>query len=216
MRLGTYTGKVPIYNALKAAKGTMFFLPLPLENTLERSDEAGDRYDFYIDELVGLPDPKLYIIIDGCPTKDKIVWQGLVDVPRVKQAAQKLQETNWLYASVDATCVDEAAKKTVEKLSTMPAVLIWKKLQKMWQVYKPTQFDPWIKICQQTKISNTTSFVPFMNFPWTIICTSLMCSVFPLCSQLENLVNFIQYVKSRLFNKDSTYRKYSEFVFYYL
>jgi len=27
VRLGTYTGKVPIYNALKAAKGTMFFLP---------------------------------------------------------------------------------------------------------------------------------------------------------------------------------------------
>ena len=29
-RLGTYTGKVPQYNALKACKGTMFFLPLPL------------------------------------------------------------------------------------------------------------------------------------------------------------------------------------------
>ena len=29
VRLGTYTAKVPIYNSLKACKGTMFFLPLP-------------------------------------------------------------------------------------------------------------------------------------------------------------------------------------------
>ena len=92
----------------------MFFLPLPLENTLERLDEAGYRAGSNIDELVGLPDPELYIIVDGRPTKDKIVWQGLVDIPRVKQAAQKLQKTNWLYASVDVACVDEAAKKTME------------------------------------------------------------------------------------------------------
>ena len=31
IRLGTYTGKVPIYNATKGLKGTMFFLPLPLQ-----------------------------------------------------------------------------------------------------------------------------------------------------------------------------------------
>ena len=33
IRLGTYTSKVPIYNCLKAVKGTMFVLPLPLEKT---------------------------------------------------------------------------------------------------------------------------------------------------------------------------------------
>ena len=36
VQLGTYTGKVPIYNCPKAVKGTMFFLPLPLQNTLDR------------------------------------------------------------------------------------------------------------------------------------------------------------------------------------
>lgn len=35
IRLGTYTGKVPIYNATKGLKGTMFFLPLPLQNTMK-------------------------------------------------------------------------------------------------------------------------------------------------------------------------------------
>ena len=34
VRLGTYTAKVPTYNSLKACKGIMFFLPLPLNKTL--------------------------------------------------------------------------------------------------------------------------------------------------------------------------------------
>ena len=35
VHLGTYTAKAPIYNSLKACKGTMFFLPLPFNKTLE-------------------------------------------------------------------------------------------------------------------------------------------------------------------------------------
>ena len=35
IRLGTYTGNVPKYNLLKACKGTMFFLPLPITKTLK-------------------------------------------------------------------------------------------------------------------------------------------------------------------------------------
>jgi len=52
VRLGTYTGKVPVYNALKAAKGTMFLLPLDLHNTLERLDKAGYTSDSTVDELL--------------------------------------------------------------------------------------------------------------------------------------------------------------------
>ena len=40
IRLGTYTAKVPVYNSLKACKGTMFFLPLPLHKTLETLDQV--------------------------------------------------------------------------------------------------------------------------------------------------------------------------------
>ena len=35
VRLGTHTLKVPTYNSLKALKGAMFYLPLPLEKTME-------------------------------------------------------------------------------------------------------------------------------------------------------------------------------------
>ena len=71
VRLGTYTRKVPIYNALKAAKGTMFFLPLDIQNTLDRLDEAGYTSDSTINDMVGLLDPELYTIIDSLPTKIK-------------------------------------------------------------------------------------------------------------------------------------------------
>ena len=80
VRLGTYTGKV------------MFFLPLPLQSTLDKLDEAGFRAHFSPDDIMStLPDPKLYIIVDGRPTKDKVVWQGLVDVDNVKRAAEMLR-----------------------------------------------------------------------------------------------------------------------------
>ena len=96
IRLGTYTGKVPIYNATKGLKGTMFFLPLPLQNTIEAFDDLGIN-DLTSDDLQMLPDPEFYILLDGRPTKDKVVWQTLVDINDIKKAVNKLKETNWLY-----------------------------------------------------------------------------------------------------------------------
>ena len=53
VRLGTYTHKVPIYNSLKACKGNMFFLPLPLTNTMNTLEEV-------MKPIPVLPDPNLY------------------------------------------------------------------------------------------------------------------------------------------------------------
>ena len=58
-----------------------------------------------------LPDPELYIIVDGQPTKDKVVWQSLVDVDNVKRAAELLRDTNWLYKNVNEDSVDEEQLK---------------------------------------------------------------------------------------------------------
>ena len=91
IRLGTYTGKVPIYNATKGLKGTMFFLPLPLQNTIATLDDLGMPTDSMSEDLQMLPDPELFILLDGRPTKDKIVWQSLVDVNDIKRAVTKLR-----------------------------------------------------------------------------------------------------------------------------
>ena len=52
----------------------MFFLPLPVGKTLDtlNSIEGG--------ETQSLPDPELYVILNSKPTKNKVVWQKLVDV----------------------------------------------------------------------------------------------------------------------------------------
>ena len=108
---------------MKAVKGTMFFFPLPLQSTLDRLDEAGFRAYFSADDIMStLPDLELYIIMDGRPTKDKIVWQGLVDVNNVKHAVEMLKETNWLYRNINEDSVDEAAKKAIELVSTASSI----------------------------------------------------------------------------------------------
>ena len=53
VRLGTYTAKVPTYNSLKASKGSMFFLPLPLDKTMSI---LGNAQDF---RPKSMPDPEL-------------------------------------------------------------------------------------------------------------------------------------------------------------
>ena len=94
MRLGTYTGKVPTYNSLQAYKGTMFFLPLPLNKTqiLNQVEQHG----------CVLPDLELYIIVNGRPTKSNVVWHSLVNVNHVKTAIKTLGSCNWLYKNVHA------------------------------------------------------------------------------------------------------------------
>ena len=109
-RLGTYTGKVPHYNALKACKGTMFFLPLPLDKMLQTIDEVHNKSG---EGLAGLPDPELYIIVNGKPSMNKILWQSVVNVEHVKAAVEKLREINWLYADVEESSVDDASRHVI-------------------------------------------------------------------------------------------------------
>jgi len=66
-----YTGKVPIYNATKGLKGTMFFLPLPMQNTLDQLDSLRIPKGLVQETVEALPDPELFILLDGQPTKDK-------------------------------------------------------------------------------------------------------------------------------------------------
>ena len=59
----------------------------------------------------------MYIILNGKPTKQKVVWRRVVNVDLVKIAAQKLKETNWLYKCLDDKSVEEAAKQVIEVIS---------------------------------------------------------------------------------------------------
>uniref|UniRef100_A0A1X7VIH2 Uncharacterized protein n=1 Tax=Amphimedon queenslandica TaxID=400682 RepID=A0A1X7VIH2_AMPQE len=60
-----------------------------------------------------LPNPELYIIINGQPTKSNNVWRSLVDVNKIKSALRKLKEINWLYRNVDDESIDESSKNVI-------------------------------------------------------------------------------------------------------
>ena len=62
-----------------------------------------------LDEVKGsLPNPELYVILNGQPTKDKVVWHSLVNVDKV---IQKLKDINWIYKDTDVDSVDDATKE---------------------------------------------------------------------------------------------------------
>ena len=84
----------------------MFFLPLPLNKTLETLDQVGHSGD-------ALPDPELYIV-NGKPTKSKVAWRSLVNVNQVKPAINVLRMCNWLYKDITDETIDEATRRIIE------------------------------------------------------------------------------------------------------
>ena len=81
----------------------MFFLPsLPSKTTCTQDLPMG----LTVSGTPELPDPKLYIIVNGTPAKSNVVWCSLVDINEVKWALLKLKEINWLYQDVHKNSVD--------------------------------------------------------------------------------------------------------------
>ena len=123
VRPGTYIAKVPIYNSLKACKGTMFFLPLPMNKTLETLDQVKDP-STNIAGKYWLPNPELFILVNGKPTKGKVVWRN--NVNHVKVAINILKEINWLYKDITDDSVDEAAKQVIEVVNNTSSTMLEK------------------------------------------------------------------------------------------
>jgi len=225
VRLGTHTSKVPIYNSLKAVKGTMFFLPLLLQNTLDRLDEAGFKVEFSSDNGSVLVDPEFYIIVDSRPNKDKVVCQGLVDIDNVKRTVEKLKDTNWLYSNVDEASIDEAAKKAVEVVSDAGNPMIEEESEddidglRAYTIRKMDQYMPTGKdidhykllSVQECPLDNHQQYLDVLCFP-SLFPTGQYGEFHPRSVKLT----FSEYVKSRIMNCDSRFSKNPEFVFYYL
>ena len=221
MRLGTYTGKVPIYNSLKAVKGNVFFLPLPLQNTLDQLDKVG----FGSDDAATLPDPELYIIVDSRPTKDKVVWQGLVNIDRVKGAVDKLRDINWLYSTVDIDSVNDAKRKAIEVASAADTPMLEKASEEdvtglqAYTIRKMDQYIPTGKDIDHYKLlsvkehplDSRQQYLDCLCFP-TLFPSGRYGEFYPRTVNLT----FAEYIKSRILNCDSRFRKSPEFIFYYL
>ena len=65
-------------------------------------------------------------MVNGVPTKGKVVWQSLVDINVVKAALVKLKEINSLYKNVDDKSLEEATKKVVETIDNTSSTMLEK------------------------------------------------------------------------------------------
>ena len=216
--LGTYTGKVPIYNSLKACKGTVFFLPLPLNKTLETLDQV-------MHDDSTLPEPELYIIVNGRPTKSKVVWRSLVDVNKVKAAIAKLRCINWLHKDIGQGSVDTATQHIIE-VSNGSITSVLEKATKddlaEFQAFTIRNLDNKLstksdieqyKLLSVTEdpIDNRQQYLDVMCFP-LLFPTGKFGEFHPW----QEKPSHSEYIKSRLLNRDSRFHKAPRYVFYLL
>ena len=218
VRLGTYTGKVPTYNSLQACKGTMFFLPLPLSKTLETLNKVDQHSSV-------LPDPELYIIVNGRPTKSKVVWRTMVNVSQVKTAIKTLRSCNWLYKNVDESCIDDSTKHIIDVSNNATTEMLKKVTPDevdAFQAYTIRNLDNKLSMgsdIQQYRLMSVTEdpinskqqHLDVMCFP-VLFPTGKFGEFHPR----KERISPSEYVKSRLLNKDPRFRKDAQYVFYLL
>ncbi len=222
VRLGTYTGKVPSYNSLKACKGSMFFLPLPLHKTLETLEEVNDDH---VPHDIALPNPEVYIIVNGKPTKQKVVWRSLVNVTDIHAAITWLKENNWLYKNVQSESLDDAARAVIEVVANTESAMLSKATAEDvagFQCYTIRNLD--------NKLSTEPDIDQYMLLnvkenPLDSRQTHLDAMCFPALfpdgkfgkyHPREVKLSHSEYIKTRLLNKDSRFRKDPQYVFYLL
>ena len=215
VRLGAYTKKVPAYNSLKACKGSVFFLPLPLSRTLETLESVEGT----------LADPELYIIVNNKPTKNNVVWRSLVDVNNVKAAIDKLRECNWLYKDVSDESVDSAAKEVIEVVSNTSSTMLEKASASDvagLQSYTVKDLDNMLSTesdieqykllsVQEEPLDSRQKHLDVMCFP-----VLLPDGNFGKFHPRQVKVSHSEYIKARLMNKDPRFRKDAQYLFYLL
>ena len=207
-RLGTYTGRVPSHHSLKACKGRMFFLPLPLDKTSQTLEEIAQG------SLAKLPDPQLYIIVNSKSKSKKMLWQSFINI---RAAVMKLREINWLYANVDENSLDAVSDTTSKKLaqvstddvSEYQSYTIRRLDQR--QSNKPDTDQYKLMDVQEDAISNKLKHLDMLCFP-TLFPTGRFGESHPR----DNAISVSEFAKSHLLNKDSRFRKDDQYVFYLL
>ena len=214
VRLGTYTHKVPTYNSLKACKGTMFFLPLPLEKTMATLDEV---------EESDLPNPELYIIVNGKPTKNNVVWRNLLPINDIKAAVKKLSDINWLYKDTDDTCIDTAAKEVIKVVNEASCTMLEKASDaevSQFQCYTIRNLDNKLSTesdIEQYKLLNVTE-KPLDNrqLHLDVMCFPVLFpdGKFGKYHPRQRKLSHAEYDKSRLLNKDPRFRKDPQYIFF--
>ena len=169
-----------------------------------------------------MPKLELYIIVNDQPTKSNTVWQTLVDVNRIKAALLKLKEINWLYRNVDDDTIDALSKEVIEVVSDTTCKMLEKATEadvQGLQAFTIRKLDTIIvkdsDISQYNLLNVREQAIDDRQSHLDLMC---FLNLFPTWRFGENhpcqeKFDFSEYVTSRLLNKDSRFRKTSQFVF---
>ena len=139
-----------------------------------------------------------------------------MDVNAVKSAIQTLKQTNWLYVDVDDAFVDEAATKVIEVVRNASSTMLDKASAddiQGFQAFTIQNLDNKLSTDSDTEqykllsvkedpINNRQQYLDVMCFP-TLFPTGKFGEHHPRTVKLSNS----EYIKSRLLNKDSRFRK---------
>ena len=225
VRLGTYTAKVPSYNSLRACKGTMFFLPLPLSKTVETLDGIDIPNGSTSSAEQTLPSPELYIMVNGKVTKSKVVWRSIVDVSALRAALHTLKRVNVFYRNVSDASVDEATKEVIETVdSTTSSMLVkaskedvanFQKLtiRSLNQKHNTTSDIEQYKLLHvnEDALDSRQKFLDVLCFPHLF-----PSGKFGEFHSRQSKISSSEYAKSRLLNVDPRFRKDAQYVFFLL
>ena len=74
----------------ESMQGYNVLFSLPLNKTLDTLEEVK-----HSDTANDLPDPELYVIVNGKPTKAGVVWRSLVNIDDVKAAVSLERSTGF-------------------------------------------------------------------------------------------------------------------------
>ena len=193
----------------------MLFLPLPLKKTFETLDQV--KMTSKGEEA--LPDPELYIIVNGKLTTLKVVWRSLVNVNNVKTAVRKLKEVNWLCSEVNDDSVDDASIEVVNSAtSTMldkaddSDIVGFQAFTIRNLVSTESDIEQYkLMNVKEDPIDNRQQYLDAMCFP-----VRFPDGRFGKYHPSEVKVSHSAYDKQRLLNKDSRFRKDPQYVFYLL
>ena len=204
----------------------MFFLPLPLKQTLEtlqevhKSDASASHMSTRQSKL---PKPELYIIVNGQPKSGKVVWQTLVNVNAIKAAVQKLKEINWLYKDCDDNCIDEAAKQVIGTGDNSTTPMLVKASKEDVVGFQAYTIRPMNEKCstmsdieqykllsvKDNALDNRQKFLDVMCFPHLF-----PSGTFGQFHPRQVKLTASEYAKMRLLNKDSWFRKEAPYIFF--
>ena len=148
-----------------------------------------------------------------------------MDVNAVKTAIHILKKKNWLYVDVDDASVDEAARKVIEVMGNASSTMLEKARVddiKGFQAFTVRNLDNKLSTDSDTEqykllsvkedpIDNRQQYLDAMCFP-SLFPTEKFSEHHPRAVKLSHS----EYIKSRLLNKDSRFRKEPQYVFYLL